>query len=264
MKVTFADFGADVASSRLRARIPQQEFAKLGIQKGSDVLIYGKHFVEDRHTQVFKRLIFDICDDHFAHETLGEYYRRHAKMADAVTCNSEVMRQRIKAETGREATVIQEPYESEEGAPEIGDMLLWFGHKSNFKDIERIAPDLKYPLLILSNYPGYPEWSLDSFNRAIAEPCIVVIPTGKSQAKSENRMVESIRRGRYVCAEHLPAYEPFDQFFPLGPIPEHIERALANPQESIERIKDAQAHIRDRYSPRTIAGQWLEVIYKCP
>lgn len=260
MKVTFANFGADVASSRLRAKIPQNEFQKMGIKSGRDVLVYGKHFVTEKQLEHFGRWIFDVCDDHFQHPELGGYYRKHVHMADAVTCNSEVMQQRIKKETGRDAIIVREPYESEEKEAGIAGLLLWFGHGSNFKDIERLKPFLHHPLLILSNYPGYPEWSLESFDRAISAPCIVVIPTGKSMAKSENRMVESIRRGRYVCAEHLPSYEQFGQFMPLGNIPEHIESALANPADSIRRIKDAQDYIRDRYSPKTIAHQWLEVI----
>jgi hypothetical protein len=260
MKVTFADFGPDIASSRLRAKIPQQELAKIGIQKGLDVLIYGKHFIEDRHIEAFDKLVFDVCDDHFAHDGLGDYYRRHVAMADAVTCNSEYMRGRIMEETGREATVVLEPYESDEQEPNIGPILYWYGHKSNLVDLERIAPSLKHPLMVLTNKEGYPVWSKEAHKEAISTPCIVIIPTGKSLAKSENRMVEAIRSGRYVCAEPLPAYESFAKFFELCKIPEHIDRALANPSESIERIKDAQAHIRDKYAPHTIAKQWLEVI----
>lgn len=232
----------------------------MGIKAGRDVLVYGKHLLSKKDVSHFGKLVFDISDNHFNHPDLGAYYREHTAMADAVTCSSEVMQGIIKEETGRDAIVIPEPYESEEKEAAIDDLLLWFGHGSNFKDIERLKPFLRHDLLILSNYPGYPEWTPEVFDRVISKPCIVVIPTGKSMAKSENRMVEAIRRGRYVCAEYLPAYEPFGQFFPLGDIPEHIERALANPAESIGRIKDAQDYIRDRYSPRTVAKQWLEVI----
>ena len=260
MKITFAYYGPDVASSRLRARIPQQELAKLGFREGSDVLIYGKHFVEDKQLCGFRKLIFDICDDHFQHAELGAYYHRHAKMADMVTCNSDAMRTRIKAETGRDAVVIREPYEGEEQEPGIGPALFWYGHKSNLADLERVSSDLKYPLMILTNAAGFEQWTPEAFKEVMSIPCIVIIPTGKSQAKSENRMVEAIRGGRYVCAEPLPSYEPFERFFPLGKIPQHIESALANPSESMERIKEAQDYIRDLYSPSAIGLQWLEAI----
>jgi hypothetical protein len=260
VKVTFAYFGPELASSRLRAKIPQQELSKLGVGFGNDVLIYGKHFIEENQLGGFRRLVFDVCDDHFGNKDLGGYYRRHIQIADQVTCNSEVMRGRIKAETGRDAVVISEPYESHELPPSIGPTLLWYGHMSNLEDIERLKPELRYPLRILSNHKRYEKWSREVQQEALASPCIVVIPTGKSQAKSENRMVEAIRCGRYVCAEYLPAYEVFTKFFELGNIPAHIDRALANPLDAMSKIKDAQEFIRERYSPATIAGQWLEVL----
>lgn len=262
MEVTFAYFGPEIASSRLRAKIPQQELAKLGIKQGKDVLIYGKSWIPESELEPFKTRIYDVCDDHFDHEDMGEYYRRHCELADLITCNSEVMKGIIKAKTGRDAFVIREPYEHPEHPAGIAPRLFWYGHKSNFPDLERVAPELKHPLLAMSNYPGCVEWSMEAFDEVMRQDCIVVIPVGKSMAKSENRMVEAIRCGKYVCAEYLPSYEPFTTFFGLGNIPEGIDRALANPPASIAKIKDAQEFIRDRYSPRTIAEQWLEVIFK--
>jgi hypothetical protein len=260
MKVTFFNFGAELASSRLRAIIPQLELGKMGVEQGNDVLIYGKHFLSFNELSGYKKQIFDVCDDHLDHPDLGRYYTEHLMEADAITCNSEVMKQRIYEVTGRRATVVSEPYEHEEMEPGIGKSLLWYGHKSNLKDLARIVPDLPYSLVVLSNNEVCVQWTPQAFDHEIKKPCIVIIPTGKKQAKSENRMVEAIRCGRYVCAEHLPSYEAFGEFFPLGDIPKHIELALDNPLQSIERIKEAQAYIRDKYSPRTIAEQWLEVI----
>jgi len=260
MKVTFAYFGPSLASSRLRAQIPQKELAKLGIEKGTDVLIYGKHWLSDEEIEPFKKRVFDVCDDHF-HNGHGEYYRSHCEMADAVTCNSEVMRRVIKAETGRDAGVIPEPYESPELPAGIAPRLFWYGHQSNIRDLRRLEPELRYPLLAMSNCDGMVPWSQQNFLEAMSQDCIVIIPTGKSMAKSENRMVEAIRCGKYVCAEYLPAYEPFTKFFPSGSIPEQIESALANPLAAMAKIKDAQEFIRERYSPACIAGQWLKVIH---
>lgn len=261
MKVTFAHFGEEVASSRLRAIIPQEALGRIGVEKGKDVLVYGKHFVTEAQLKHFKRHIYDICDDHFDTPDLKDYYLKHCELADALTCNSEAMRDRIKQVTGRDAFVIAEPYESPELSPSIGEKLLWYGHSTNFKDLERISPSLKHPLLALSNHPDSAEWSMESQRQALKSDCIVIIPTGKSLCKSENRMVEAVRNGKYVCAEYLPAYEKFSQFFDLGNIPEHIDRALSNPKDSLERVRAAQEFINDRYSPETIANQWLGVIY---
>lgn len=260
MKVTFADFGPEIASSRLRAAIPQRELASMGIDKGRDVLVYGKHVVSMEQARKFDKRIFDICDDHFKTEGLRDYYMQHALAADVVTCNSEVMQQIIKDQTGRDAHIVLEPYESAEHLPNIGPRLLWFGHASNLADLERITPRLRHPLLALSNHPDCATWSMETQQHAMLNPCIVIIPTGKSLAKSENRMVEAIRNGKYVCAEHLPSYEQFSRFFPLGEIPEHIEYALVDEAKSLDAVRAAQDYIRNRYSPRTIAKQWLEVI----
>lgn len=261
MKVTFAHFGENVASSRLRAIIPQNALGGLGVEKGRDILVYGKHFVTEAQISRFKRSIYDVCDDHFDNPELKDYYLKHCDLADAVTCNSEAMKERIKQATGRDAFIVGEPYESENIVPGIGPKLLWYGHSSNFKDLERISPFLKHPLLALSNHPDCAEWSLEAQRKALWSECIVIIPTGKSLCKSENRMVEAIRNGKYVCAEHLPAYEKFKQFFDLGDIPDHIDRALSNYKDSLERVIAAQEFIQDRYSPKTIARQWLEVFH---
>lgn len=252
--VTFAFFGHHIASSRLRAFIPQKELKKLGVSQGFDILVYGKHALSFDQIKGFKRRVFDICDDHFKTPELHCYYREHAERADLVTCNSEVMKEIIKKETGRDAVVILEPYESREREPSIGDRLYWFGHQSNLKDLERLLPSLnREKLLILTG----DEWSIERHNKMMVLPLIVIIPTGKSMAKSENRMVEAIRQGKYVCAERLPAYEQFSQFFPLGDIPAGIEMALSNKQQAIERIKAAQDYVREKYSPEVIGKQWL-------
>lgn len=260
MTATFVDYGAEIASSRLRAAIPQRELGKLGVKKGADVLIYSKHWFPETLMGKYKYRIYDICDDHFRHPELGAYYKKHAESADVVTCNSDVMKAIVKDETGRDAVVIKEPYESQELPAEIGARLLWYGHKKNLFDLFRIEAQLKYPLLALTNKEGFPEWTPENFIEAIKKPCVVIIPTGESLAKSENRMVESIRCGKYVCAEYLPSYEPFDRFFPLGDIPAHLDMALSDIDSSLESIRAAQDYIRDRYSPPTIAKQWLEVI----
>jgi hypothetical protein len=64
MNVTFAHYGESVASSRLRAIIPQEALGRIGVGKGKDVLVYGKHFVTDAQLKPFKRCIYDVCDDH--------------------------------------------------------------------------------------------------------------------------------------------------------------------------------------------------------
>lgn len=254
-KVTFANFGPKYASSRLRADIPQRELAKLGIELGRDVLVYGKHVVTLEQTKLFKKCIFDICDDHFGNE-FGDYYRQHAANADLVTVNSDEMAKIVMRETNRVAMVIPDPYESEECEPGIGSYPFWFGHQSNLRDLE---PHLPIPgLQILTG----DEWSRERQLAMLKECSCVVIPTGNRKAKSANRLIESVRNGRFVIAGELPAHDEFKDLMYIG---NDLKNGLewfkrSNPAEIIQRIRDCQAYIRDRYSPGRIARLWLEAI----
>lgn len=260
MKINYLPFKPKVASVRLRAYIPAMEMVSRGVELGDGgIFIAMKHSFTWSDLPKHEKLVFDVCDDHF-HNHLSDHYRYGCEIADAITCNSEVMKNTIRIETGREATIINEPYESDERVPSIGDELFWFGHNSNLKDVERLMTELDRPIVILTNDNKYTEWSKEAFDRQMAKECLVVIPTGKSMAKSENRMVESVRNGKFVCSEFLPAYEPFWQFFEPGSMGEQIKRAIANPGESLKRISAAQDYIRDKYSPTTIAKQWITVL----
>ena len=62
------------------------------------------------------------------------------------------------------------------------------------------------------------------------EDVIVIIPTGKSMAKSENRMVEAIRGE--ICMCRIPAsLHAVLSILPLMDINEHVEKALSNPED---------------------------------
>jgi hypothetical protein len=254
-RVTFADFGPGIASSRLRAQIPQRELKKLGINQGNDVLVYGKHGVSFAETKPFQYRIYDICDDHFhsKHET---YYREHAGNADLITVNSEEMARVVSREVGREAIIIPDPYESDEQEAGIGDYLFWFGHESNLQDLEQWLP-IDGLRILTGN-----EWSREKQITMLKECSCVILPTGKSMAKSANRLIEAVRNGRYVIAGELPAHE---EFKPFMSITQELKNNLqwfrdSNPADIIQRIRDCQAFIRDRYSPGRISRLWLEAI----
>ena len=255
-KVTFVSFGDKIASSRLRAEIPQQELAKQGIKLGTDVIIYGKHLLTQKHLKPFKRRIFDICDNHFRHEMLGTYYKEHAAHADLITVNSDEMAKVVMYEVGRVAMVIPDPYESDEQEPGIGAYPFWFGHESNLADLERYLPIQGLQILTGD------QWSREKQLAMLKECSCVIIPTGKSMAKSANRLIESVRNGRFVIAGELPAHEEFKDLMYIG---NDLKNGLewfkrSNPAEILKRIGTAQTIIRDRYSPGAVSRLWKEAI----
>lgn len=255
-KVTFASFGDKIASSRLRADIPQHELAKLGIKLGRDVIVYGKHILTESNLKPFKKRIFDVCDNHFQHPQIGAYYYTHVNNADLITVNSDEMAKIVHFETGREAMVIPDPYESEELEPGIGQYPFWFGHESNLVDLDRYLPIPGLQILTGD------DWSRDKQLAMLKECSCVLIPTGKSMAKSANRLMESVRNGRFVIAGDLPAHEEFKDLMYIG---NDLKNSLelfksSNPVDILQRIRDCQTIIRDRYSPGRISRLWLEAI----
>lgn len=258
-KVGYLGPNDQFASGRLRFYLP---FKHLYRNKQVDIadgeyLVTAKQGFSWHELPPHKKLIYDVCDNHF-HSEHEKHYREGCALADVIVCNSIAMQDIIKKETGRSSTVIPEPYEGDECEPKIGKSLLWFGHRGNLKDLLRL--EIKMPVKVLSNHPDYERWTPKSFDREIGKPCIVIIPTGASQAKSENRIVESIRRGRYVCAEHLLSYEAFSDFMHIGDIRNGIDYALSNEDMSVQAIKDAQSYIRNRYSVPRIASMWMNVL----
>jgi hypothetical protein len=253
-KVTFAFLSPEIASSRLRAQIPQQELAKFGISLGRDVLVYGKHIVTQDQASHYDMRIYDVCDDHF-HTMHEKYYRFHSGWADAVTVNTPAMAETVKRETGREAIVIPDPYESEEQQAGMGKGVLWFGHEYNLKTIDPYLPLIDR---ILTN----PEWTRERQLSALKECSVVVIPTDERKGKSANRMIEAVRNGRFVVAGELPAHDEFKPFMWIGDIQEGIEWAKTHRAECIDRVEACQDYIRDKYSPSTIGKMWFEELGK--
>lgn len=258
MKVTFAHFGEDLASSRYRAIIPQREFGELGVKPGLDWVVIGKHTWQWDVLAGFKRVCFDMCDDHFAHPQWGEHYHTSCLRADLVTCNSPEMARVIEAKTGKQAIVIPDPYEQPERPARVDAKLpLWYGHRTNLRDIAPYVGRLP-GLRIVSNADGFIHWSPEAMDCEFDYCGLVVIPTGKSMCKSGNRAVEAIRRGRFVIAGFLPAYADLGIY--IGDIMDGVEWLKTHERQAIERIKASQAYVREEYCPRRIAKLWLQAL----
>ena len=247
--ITFRSFGPGLASSRYRALIPQSF-----IPKGNEWLVIGKHGWDwDTETKGFKRVCFDVCDDHFDNV---QSYAVNCKRADLVTCNSLEMARVIKEKTGIDAVCIPDPYEQPEKTPRVNDNLLWFGHASNIADL---VPWCDLPNLeVVSNIEGVTQWSPENIDAAFDRAGLVIIPTGKSMAKSGNRAIESLRRGLFVIAGYLPAYSDLGIY--VGNIGDGVKWALSHQDEVLSRIKRSQAYIREEYSPEKIGKQWLRAL----
>jgi hypothetical protein len=258
MNVTFIPFVQHMASARLRGSIPQRELKKLGVNAGLDIVVIGKHGWSEKIVQDFRKVVFDVCDDHF-HDQHEGHYRKWCLKADLVTCNSLEMQDVIQRETGRHAEVIADPYEQPLRPAKVGRPPMWFGMGTNFGTI---FPYLaKVPdLITVSNiqHPRVIQWSPEVMDKLFNRAGMVLIPVGEKRAKSANRAIDSIRRGLYPCTGRMPAYDELG----LGTddILAEMEHRLSEPQKTEQRIRDLQDLVEFRFSPATIGKEWHRVL----
>ncbi len=260
MNVTFKHWGLHLASSRYRAAIPAQQLSKIGVGRGKEWVVIGKHGWEwDKETDGYEKVCFDVCDDYFD-TPFGDHYRASISKADQVTCNSLEMARLIKEQTDRKAVYIPDPYEQKEREARVHDRLLWFGHESNLVDLAPWVDRLdKLEIVTGSNITGTTQWTPEAMDKAFDRAGLVIIPTGKSMAKSANRAIESLRRGIYVIAGFLPAYGCLGIY--TGNIEDGVKWALSHRDEVLRRIERAQDYIRYEYSPERVAGLWKLALF---
>jgi hypothetical protein len=173
--------------------------------------------------------------------------------------------------------------------------LVWFGHQSNWKtmcaivDSLLIFPDIRIELeVITAPVSGaarfckefnamhgsnlkllFTPWSLSATWQGLARAALVLIPSWpddeRKAVKSSNRLVDSLRAGRFVIANPLPAYQPLEPYCWLGDsIIAGLKWALDHPDEVRRRLLEGQVYIESIYSPEVIAGEWEAVLAKLP
>ena len=277
MKINFSTVANDqLASFRYRIRIPAEYLKSWGHEvtiggpEQADVGVFSKHFnTRDyeiaRQPTRYRQVVFDVCDYHLD-GPYRDHYERMMALADKITVGTDEMGFLIYEELGYDTTVIQDPYEFEEKEPcfNNGRNVLWFGHASNLKplmaEINNGSLNEHY-LQVISNpselIPTVP-WSMQNMIKGFDECTVVIIPqedTKKNRCKGANRMVESIRSGRFVIANEMPVYEQFKEW-----IKEGLEWTKQNKVEIKGRIKEAQKYVRKTFNPATVSRQWLSAL----
>lgn len=266
MKVSFLTFAPQLASARYRQYIPMTELQKLGVEvsQDADTIICSKHGWDTSIVNPYKRVVYDVCDDHMLPEKKwADFYRQMIGRADLVTCNSAAMRFRIFQETGKVATVIPDPYETEKQYPTWGKGLLWFGHEDNLPDLWRQMPTLEgYAVQVVSKpiQPLITPWSPESQAAALKGCAVVILPTGRSPCKSANRAIEALRAGKFVVANPLPAYEELRDFIWVGDMRKGVDWAHKHQQEALQRVRQGQEYIAKHFAPARIGKLWKEAL----
>jgi hypothetical protein len=243
----------DLASYRLRVALPAPHTGhRYEFSTGGDLTFFYK-LGNPAIARGCKRVVFDVVNDHFDYDSVLQM----ANLADAVTAGSAAMAEKVRLNVGRDAVVIDDPYENEEGAPQCeGDAVLWFGHSVNLPSLTRY--DLrKLNLVVCSNAVGAVTWSRANEDRLLSQAAAVIL-TGTNPGASTNRVVKAIRAGRFVvvpkdCAE---SWRQFADYIWIGEIRNGVSWALNNREEACRKIKAGQEYIRGRFSPEAIGSRW--------
>jgi hypothetical protein len=203
-------------------------------------------------------VVFDVVNDHFDHySSIGEM----CALAHTVTAGSTVMAETVWQRTRRDAVVIDDPYENDEGPPAvIGDRVVWFGHSVNLPSLNRLAPKLKgFRMTVCTDFehPAFVHWSM-SAEKSFVDAAAVVVLSGTNPGASTNRVVKAIRAGRFVvmpndCAE---SWRQFRRFCWIGDVREGVTWALNNREDACKSIAAGQDYIRQKFSPQSIGSQW--------
>lgn len=280
----------NLASFRYSMLLPARELQKRGHKiiigpwpdKSADAVIFSKHlnYEEANYLKECKargqKTFFHVCDDHFDTKH-RDHYLRMIENADVISVTTEPLRESVKVSTGRDSVVIQDPYyypeQEAKYEPGIIPKVLWYGHQTNVDTLKPILSWLDgFCELIIVSHPmtetflkrPVVEWSISKVQEEAAKCDLIIIPslvTSRKRVKSNNRMLEGIRLGRFVISDPLPCYEEFREMMMVDGLKEGFEWLKTQPRDAIvNRIRRAQEYIRDKYSPSVSADIWERIL----
>lgn len=238
------------------------------------------------------RIVVVLCDDRSDRPQYHALDLALADLADDVVVQTTAMAQHVREVFGRESTIIEEPYEMPAGIPRFNPKetldLLWYGRFSNHDTLSAgILPLIDDPALdfrltvvtdrmtehlsALAKQIGGRDgarielcpWSFDGQAKALERADMVIIPSLDRQdkrVKGHNRLVESIRGGVLAVAYSLPAYRELSEFcWCGGDMHTGLTWALANREAAVDRIRQGQAYIEQRFSINSVSSRWQQL-----
>ena len=249
------------------------------------------------------KFVFDICDNKWR---LGKDSVENTKIMDAgckhanlITTTCKELRAKIFYESGKNAIIIDDPYERDIEEPRFEPdkknlNFCDFGGRKSFSLVdweETIAildfvckkNGVNYTLNCMTQkhlqvseelaHYYYPkgrlkmyEWDYELQKEMVRKSDFVLIPIpvdGFSPViafKSPNRVIDSIAQGRYVITTRgVTSYRNYIDFIGWGSIQNSIKWAINNPKSVLNKIKQGQKHIMKHHLPEVIAKQWMSL-----
>ena len=248
------------------------------------------------------KFVFDICDNKWR---MGKDRQKNTAIMNAgclhanlITTTCGQLKQKIYEETGKDALIIDDPFERAIEEPTFKPHkknlnICYFGGRKSFWLVnwEEVIAGLNYVCkqlgveytlncitqkhLIASKkithhyYPDGPiimyEWDYELQKQLVSKSDFVLLPVPNENPlvfsyKSPNRVIDSIAQGKYVITTNgVISYEQFGDFIGLGSLQRNIKWAIQNPKGVISKIKEGQNYIKKYHSPEVIAKQWMNL-----
>ena len=249
------------------------------------------------------KFVFDICDNKWR---LGKDSIENTKIMDTgckhanlITTTCKELRAKIFNETGKNAIIIDDPYEREIEEPRFEPHkknlnFCYFGGRKSFSLVdweETIAildfvckkQGINYTLNCMTQkhlqvseklthhfYPDGPlimyEWNYELQKQLVSKSDFVLLPIPADgfspiiRFKSPNRVIDTIAQGRYVITTWgVHSYKNYIDFIGMGSIQNSIKWALKNPKSVLDKIELGQKYIKKHHSPEVIAQQWMSL-----
>ena len=238
------------------------------------------------------RIVVVLCDDRSDRPQVHSLDKALTAIADDIVVQTTAMAQHVLNTFGRQSKLIEEPYEMPAGIPRFNPgetlNLLWYGRFTNHDTLDAgIGPlfddaALNFRLTIVTDRATehlaglarridgrkgasieLRRWSLLCQAEALERADVVVIPSLDRQdkrVKGHNRVVESIRGGVLAIAYSLPAYRELAEFCWCGDdIHSGLVWAREKPEAVVDRIRQGQVYIEQRFSIESINARWQKL-----
>ena len=248
------------------------------------------------------KFIFDVCDNKWR---LGKDRQKNTAIMNAgclhanlITTTCGQLKQKIYEETGKDALIIDDPYERAIEEPtfkphEKNLNICYFGGRKSFWLVnwEEVIAGLNYICgrlgveytlncitqkhLLASKkithhyYPDGPvimyEWDYELQKQLVSKSDFVLLPVPNDNPlvfsyKSPNRVIDSIAQGRYVITTYgVNSYNQYGDFIGMGSLKDNVKWALDNPKLVISKIEEGQKYIKKHHSPEVISKQWVSI-----
>lgn len=253
-----------LASYRLRVQIPSQH---LGCDYAIGCTGKPTYFFKNgnvRLAETLQGVVYDVVNDHFKGKHAQDYHGM-CGIADKITVGSEAMAEVVMEHTGRDSTIIDDPYENhEQPARCYGNGVTWFGHSANLGSLVphlEAVEDAGGSMVLCSNMQSaHVQWSRANEDKCLAG-CAVALLTASSPGATANRAVKALRAGRFVVApkDSPGSWGELADYIYIGDVAEGIKWAFNNREEVCQKITQGQQYITKRFSPETVAAKWTEL-----